>query len=86
MSQRDKLLERLLAKPKNFTYSEIRTLLKGFGYREAKTGRTSGSRVAFLNDDTQHIIRLHRPHPGNELKRYQLDYLIDELIKMEIIK
>ena len=86
MSQKDKLLERLLAKPKNFTHSELRTLLKGFGYREAKTGRTSGSRVAFVNDDTQHIIRLHRPHPGNELKRYQLDYLIEELIKVEIIK
>jgi len=86
MSQRDKLLERLLTRPKNFTYSDLKTLLTHFGYDAAKTGKTSGSRVAFINHDTAHIIRLHKPHPGNELKRYQIDYLIEELTKMEILR
>ena len=27
----------------------------------------------------KHIIRLHTPHPGNELKRYQIDYLKEKL-------
>ena len=85
MSQKDKLLNKLFLRPKNFTYNDLKTLLKGLGYKEAKTGKTSGSRVAFINHDTGHIIRLHKPHPGNELKRYQIDYLIEELTKMEII-
>jgi hypothetical protein len=55
------------------------SLLNGLGYSEIKTGRTSGSRVAFYNTDSKHIIRLHKPHPTNVLKRYQLDYLEDEL-------
>jgi hypothetical protein len=84
MSQKDKLMDKLLARPKNFTYNELKTLLKSLGYKEAKAGKTSGSRVAFINNDTAHIIRFHKPHPGNELKRYQIDYLIEELTKAEI--
>jgi len=79
MSGKDKLLKRFLSKPKDFTYDELRTLLKAFGYSEMKKGRTSGSRAAFWNEATRHIIRLHQPHPRNVLKRYQLEYLEDEL-------
>ncbi|MBK7231534.1 MAG: type II toxin-antitoxin system HicA family toxin [Saprospiraceae bacterium] len=42
------------------------------GYREIKTGKTSGSRVAFYNESKKLLIRLHKPHPGNELKDYQI--------------
>ena len=79
MSKTEKLIKRFLSKPKDFTYSELEKLLKGFGYKEVKMGKTSGSRVAFINDETKHIIRLHKPHPRLELKRYQLEYLIEEL-------
>ncbi|MBU1627588.1 type II toxin-antitoxin system HicA family toxin [bacterium] len=84
MSQSDKLLKKLLSKPKDFTYNELKTLLRRLGYKEAKTGKTSGSRVAFLNHKTKNIIRLHKPHPGNELKKYQISYLIEELRKMGV--
>ena len=86
MSKYKKLLERFLSKPKDFTYSELRTLLNGFGYSEIQKGATSGSRVAFYNIDTKHIIRLHKPHPHNILKRYQIDLIEDELRNMEVIK
>jgi len=52
MSKQEKLLQRFLSKPKDFRYNELRTLLNGFGYEEIKTGRTSGSRVAFFNNET----------------------------------
>jgi hypothetical protein len=68
-----------LSKPADFSYRELSTLLGGFGYEEIATGRTAGSRVAFLNRQTLHVIRLHRPHPTNLLKRYQLDLLENEL-------
>ncbi|MEO6130502.1 MAG: type II toxin-antitoxin system HicA family toxin [Saprospiraceae bacterium] len=52
-------------------YHELKYLLAQFGYAELKAGNTSGSRVAFWNKEKQDIIRLHKPHPGNELKDYQ---------------
>lgn len=79
MSKAEKLIKRFLSKPKDFTYNELETLLRGFGYKEVKMGKTSGSRAAFIHDETKHIIRLHKPHPNPELKRYQLEYLIEEL-------
>jgi hypothetical protein len=79
LSKREKLVRRFLSKPADFSYSELSTLLGAFGYEEIATGRTAGSRVAFLNRQTLHVIRLHRPHPTNLLKRYQLDLVEDEL-------
>jgi len=86
MTKRDKLIKRLLQRPANFEYDEARTLLIRFGYSEENRGRTSGSRVAFVNSKTGHIIRLHKPHPENTLKRYQLNQLIEELQKQGVIK
>lgn len=86
MSKTEKLIRRFLTKPKDFTYNELGKLLNSFGYQEAKTGKTSGSRVAFINPDTKHIIRLHKPHPDPELKTYQLDYIEDELRKGGLIE
>ncbi len=86
MSKTEKLLKRFLLKPKDFTYGELKRLLSLLGYDEAKTGRTSGSRVAFINHRTKHIIRLHKPHPKPELKHYQLNDIENELKKMGVIK
>lgn len=79
MSKAEKLVKRFLSKPADFTYRELETLLRGFGYKEVKMGKASGSRAAFIHGETKHIIRLHKPHPRPELKRYQLEYLIEEL-------
>jgi hypothetical protein len=83
MSKREKLKQKFLAKSKDFTYDELKTLLAGFGYHELQG---SGSRVAFINDTSQHVIRLHKPHPKNVLKRYQLDLVEEELRSVEVIK
>jgi len=76
MSKAEKLLKRFLSKPKDFTYDELKRLLRLFGYEETKTGKTSGSRVA----------RLHKPHPNPELKHYQINDIEEELRKMGVIK
>lgn len=85
MSKQDKLVERLLQRPIDFTYDEARTLVSRFGYAEDNRGKTSGSRVAFIHKDTKHIIRLYKPHPGNVLKRYQIDELLEALKCQELI-
>jgi hypothetical protein len=81
MTKREKLLERLLAKPKDFTWEELSKVLNGFGYRPISAGKTGGSRVRFISLDHPPVI-LHKPHPKPILKRYQLEEIIN-LIKQE---
>jgi len=80
MSRSEKLLVRLLSQPNDFTYSELRTLLGSFGYVEEQG---TGSRVCFKRN--KHKIKLHKPHPGNILKQYQLISIIDEIKKEGLI-
>ena len=79
MSKDQKLIVRLLLKPKDFTYNELCRVLNSLGYEESQSGKTSGSRVAFIDKSNNHIIRLHKPHPSNELKQYQIELVIEEL-------
>ena len=85
MSRIDKLKRRLASRPRDFTFDEVRRLLCAIGYREMKSGKTAGSRAAFLNPESGHIIRLHRPHPSPILKSYQVDQLVDELLEKGLI-
>lgn len=86
MSRKEKLLKRFLSDPKDFTFDEAVSLLNNFGFYEAKTGKTSGSRVRFENDDFKsRFIRLHRPHPGNILKPYQLEEIYTKLVECDLI-
>jgi len=80
MSKAEKLLVRLLSQHNDFTYSELRTLLNSFGYEELQG---TGSRVCFKSKTNK--IKLHKPHPGNILKQYQLSLIIDELRKEGLI-
>lgn len=79
MTQIDKLIAKISRKPKTFKYSDLKKLLINLGYEEFNKGKTSGSRVAFFNKTTKHLIRLHKPHPGNELKKYQVELIYKEL-------
>lgn len=79
MSKFEKLIDRLQRKPKDFTYEELKNVLTGLGYSESNKGKTSGSRVAFINVETNHILRIHKPHPQNIIKAYALEYIINEL-------
>lgn len=83
MSKKEKLVARLLARPRDFTYDEARTLLGLLGFEEYNKGRTSGSRVQFFKDDFS--VLLHKPHPGNELKPYQVKQLAEYLTSNKLI-
>ena len=74
MSKKDKLVARLLNRPKDFTFEELVSLLGYFGYTQVQTGKTGGSRVAFSNGSD--YIRLHNPHPRNILKQYQVNEVL----------
>lgn len=76
MSSFEKLQTRFLSTPKDFSYDELKRLLSGFGYKEQQR---SGSRTVFKNERLHHSIKLHKPHPGNILKRYQVNIILKEL-------
>lgn len=76
MSKKTKLLERLYSKPADFTWSELQTVLSGLGYKEI-SGR--GSRIKFYNAESNSLINLHKPHPGNILKSYMINEVITKL-------
>ena len=85
MSKIEKLILKLKNNPKDFSFNELKKLLNNFGYIELKLGKTSGSRVAFINEKSKHIIRIHKPHPSEILKSYQIEYIIEELEKIGLI-
>jgi hypothetical protein len=82
MTKAEKLLSRFLSRPKDFTYNDLLRLLRGLGYKEE---HGSGSRVVFCNERNMHHIKLHKPHPGNVLKRYQIDLIIHELKSKNVL-
>lgn len=82
MSTIKKAIERLKSKPKDFTYEEARRILNYLGFIEDNKGKTSGSRVVFVGKDNKKIV-LHKPHPSNILKKYQMNDIINELKEME---
>ena len=79
MSRKEKLINRLLKKPKDFTFGERESLLSYFGY-ELKQGGT-GSGVKFIKDGSNEVINFHKPHPNGILKRYVLDQVTEKLRK-----
>lgn len=78
MSRREKIIKRLLSKPKDFTWNELTALLTLLGFDAIKTGKTGGSRRRFINSAGT-VITLHKPHPQNTLKSYQLEQVIEIL-------
>ena len=84
MSTKQKLIDRLNSHPKDFTYNEARTLLGLYGFKEDNKGRTSGSRVMFVNKQLNEIFRLHKPHPNNILNDYQVKELLRLIIRLEV--
>lgn len=79
MSKKDKLIDRLLKKPKDFTFDEMESLLSYLGY-EFKQGGT-GSGVKFIKEGSNEVINFHKPHQSGILKRYVLNQVIEKLRK-----
>ena len=83
MSKKDKLIDRLLKKPKDFTFEEMESLLLYFGYKVKQGG--TGSGVKFIKDGSNEVINFHKPHPNGVLKRYVLEQVIEKLRKDDLI-
>jgi len=83
MGKKEKLIERLKSKPKDFTFQEAKTLLELCGYITSNIGKTSGSRVSFTRG--KKVFRMHKPHPRKELLEYQVKHIIAELKQEDLL-
>jgi hypothetical protein len=86
MGSHEKLLERFLRLPKDFTWDELKSLLKKYGYIPNNKGKTSGSRISFEKEDSNIALNLHKPHPENTLKPYQMKDTLEFLKRIGVIR
>ena len=80
-SRNDKQIERLKTIPSDYTYTEAKALLARIGFVEKNKGRTSGSRVMFYREEDGAKIQLHKPHPGDVMKKYAVRELYNKLVE-----
>ena len=85
MGTKEKLRERFLKLPSDFTFDEMQRLLEGYGNERVNKGKKSGSRLIFKNGDKRPIM-LHKPHPGNIVKEYAMKQVLEELCNAGFIK
>lgn len=85
MGTKDKLIDRFISQPSDFTFDELERLLKYFGYEKSNKGKTSGSRVIYKNADKRPIM-IHKPHPGNIIKLYAMKQVLNDLVEAGFIK
>lgn len=76
MSKLSKTIDHLLKKPKDFTWEEAVTLMEKCDFEIIKN---SGSRRKFYHKEKNILVNIHKPHPNNELKNYQVRDIIRAL-------
>lgn len=83
MSTKEKLLRKLLSKPRDFRFEEAVTLLNAFDFPLVEG---DGSRVSFASKKTGKTLDLHKPHGReNALLAYQIKSVISFLEKEDLL-
>ena len=80
MGTKEKLIERFLSLPSDFTYNEVIRLFSIFNYYERQKGAPSGSRVESVSKDGNRSFIMHKPHPSNIMKKYAMKQILMYLI------
>jgi len=83
MSKHEKAILRLLSKPKDFKWSELVSIMTGFGFEMEKA---SGSGRKFILPSTEVTLFIHEPHPSKVLKPYQVRDAVDLLEREGFLK
>lgn len=85
MARQDKILLKLQNPDSVMKWSEVVYLLKSIGYKQLEG---DGSRVKFENFNAlcSKQIKLHKPHPGNEIKDYIKKRIIELMQSERIIE
>jgi hypothetical protein len=84
LSRKEKMVKRLLARPRDLAWEELTAVLTFLGYKERKKGKTGGSRRRFVHASAP-PINLHKPHPKNIVKMYVIREVIEFLEREELL-
>ena len=76
MAKLQKAVARLLAKPVDYTWDELLSLMIALGYEIRNSG---GSSRKFFDSATNALFFMHEPHPSRILKAYQIRAVIQFL-------
>ncbi len=81
-TKQKKTIKKIFEKPTpaNIKWNDVISALKACGVEIQESA--SGSRVGFVYEDARMV--LHKPHPGNELKKYTVQDVRDFLIRIEV--
>jgi len=85
MTKKDKIISRFIAIPKDFTFDELVKLFSILGFEISNKGKTSGSRIEFINKELGVKYFAHKPHPNNIIKIYVLKQVREFLTKNKIL-
>ena len=83
MGTKEKLIQRFVSQPKDFTWDELVRLFGIFGYEISNKGKTSGSRVIFVKGESSYTA--HNPHPDSIIKSYVIKQVLEFLKNNELI-
>lgn len=85
MGTKEKLIERFKRQPKDFSFVELTHLFRIFGFELSQKGKTSGSRVEFVNIEKELSYGAHKPHPDSAIKSYVMKQVLEFLTSNKII-
>lgn len=85
MGTKDKLIERFKRQPKDFTFNELIRLFQVLGFEVNQKGKTSGSRIEFINNEKELSFGAHKPHPDSVIKSYVMKQVLEFLTVNKII-
>ncbi|MCK9412084.1 MAG: type II toxin-antitoxin system HicA family toxin [Prolixibacteraceae bacterium] len=85
MGTKEKLVERFKRQPKDFTFNELTRLFQILGFEMSHKGKTSGSRVEFINNEKDLSYGAHKPHPDSAIKSYVMKQVLEFLTSNKII-
>jgi len=85
MGTKEKLVERFKRQPKDFTFNELTRLFQILGFEMSQKGKTSGSRIEFVNNEKELSYGAHKPHPDSSIKSYVMKQVLEFLTSNKII-
>ncbi len=85
MGTKEKLTERFKRQPKDFSFDELTRLFRVLGFEVSQKGKTSGSRIEFLNKDKGLSYGAHKPHPDSPIKSYVMKQVLEFLTYNNLI-
>jgi len=85
MGTKEKLIERFKRQPKDFTFNELTRLFQVLGFEVSQKGKTSGSRIEFVNTEKELSYGAHKPHPDSVIKGYVMKQVLEFLTSNKLI-